>query len=248
MAATPVALITGASRGIGLACAREFGNAGYRLVLVSRTPGELDEIKSARRDEVVSIIGDISRRSTIQHCVRTCLDAYGRVDAVVANAAITLQKRVDETTDDELEYLMAVNVHSLIYLAQEVHVPLGRTHGSMVVIGSKAAITPVRGAAAYVASKAAATQLGRALALDWAPDGIRVNVVCPGSIDTSLLDSYFQTQPDVARARDDLARSIPLGRLGTPKDCSGAVLFLCSAAASFITGVVLPVDGGFTAQ
>ncbi len=247
MTATPVALITGASRGIGLACAREFRNAGYRLVLVSRTPGELDEIKSTRH-EVVSIIGDISKRTTIQHCVRTCLDTYGRVDAVVANAAITLQKTVDETTDDELEYLMAVNVNSLIYLAQEVHEPLARTHGSMVVIGSKAAITPVRGAAAYVASKAAATQLGRALALDWAPDGIRVNVVCPGSIETSLLDSYFQTQPDVGRARDDLARSIPLGRLGTPIDCSGAVLFLCSAAASFITGVVLPVDGGFTAQ
>jgi NAD(P)-dependent dehydrogenase (short-subunit alcohol dehydrogenase family) len=99
-----------------------------------------------------------------------------------------------------------------------------------------------------VATKGAAVQLARALALDWAPDGIRVNAVCPGLVDTPMLAAFVDALPDAGEARRRLAREQPLGRLATPSECADAVMFLTSAAASFVTGVALPVDGGFTAQ
>ena len=176
------------------------------------------------------------------------LDRFGRLDAAVGNAGITLAARVGETTREQLDRLLAVNVKGLVYLAQAAHEPLGRTRGSYTVVASNKGLVAQRGSPVYVATKGAAVQLARALALDWAADGIRVNAVCPGLVDTPMLRSFARAQPDPQGAWKALSREQPLGRLATPAECAAAVLWLASPAASFVTGVALPVDGGFTAQ
>lgn len=176
------------------------------------------------------------------------LEHFGRLDAVVGNAGVTLAKNVDETTEDELQHLIAVNVKALIYLAQAAHPALREAHGSYTVVASNKGLVGQRGSPVYVATKGAAVQLVRALALDWAPEGIRVNAVCPGLVDTPMLRSFADAQPDRAEEHRRLAVEQPLGRLARPEECAQAVLFLASPAASFISGVALPVDGAFTAQ
>ena len=222
-----VALITGATSGIGLACARAFAAAGW-------------EVQTTR--------GDVAEPSTSRDAVASALDRFGRLDAVVGNAGITLAKEVDETTEEELDRLIAVNLKALVYLAQAAHEPLRRTRGSLVVVASNKGLVAQRRSPIYVATKGAAIQLARALALDWAQEGIRVNAVCPGLVDTRMLERFVTALPDAERTRRELAAAQPLGRLAAPEEIAEVVLFLCSSGSSFITGVALPVDGGFTAQ
>jgi NAD(P)-dependent dehydrogenase (short-subunit alcohol dehydrogenase family) len=232
-----VALITGATSGIGLACARTFAAARWALALVGRDGDALSA--AARGAEAVTVRGDVVQASTSTAAVRAALDRFGRLDAVVGNAGVTLAKQVDETTEDELQHLIDVNLKALVYLAQAAHEPLARTRGAMVVVASNKGLVAQRRSPIYVATKGAAVQLARALALDWAPDAIRVNAVCPGLVDTRMLRGFVDSPPDAEQ---------PLGRLARPSEVADVVLFLASRASSFITGVALPVDGGFTAQ
>ena len=176
------------------------------------------------------------------------IDHFGRLDAVVGNAGVTLAKSIDDTSEDELEHLIAVNVKALVYLAQAAHRALAETHGSFTAMASNKGLVGQRGSPVYVATKGAAVQLARALALDWAAEGIRVNALCPGLVDTPMLHAFADAQADPAEARRRLIVEQPLGRLAGPEECAEAVLFLASPAASFISGVALAVDGGFTAQ
>jgi NAD(P)-dependent dehydrogenase (short-subunit alcohol dehydrogenase family) len=165
----------------------------------------------------------------------------------VANAGITLAKTVDETSDAELERLIAVNVKAVVHLARAAHEPLARTQGAFVVMASNKGLVAQRGSPVYVATKGAVVQLARALALDWAAEGIRVNAVCPGVVDTDMLRAFEGASAD-GRTVERLAAEQPLGRLAEPEDCAAAVAFLASRDARYITGVALPVDGGFCAQ
>ena len=180
--------------------------------------------------------------------VEAALERFGRLDAVVANAGVTLAKPVDETTDSELDRLLAVNVKSIVYLARAAHRPLARSRGAFVVMASNKGLVAQRASPVYVATKGAAVQLARALALDWAPEGIRVNAVCPGLVDTAMLRSFAAASGDAEAVMRRLAAEQPIGRLVEPSECAAAVLFLSSERAAAITGVALPVDGGFTAQ
>jgi NAD(P)-dependent dehydrogenase (short-subunit alcohol dehydrogenase family) len=236
-----VALVTGATSGIGLACARAFTHAGWAVVTVARRGGPA-------APGALAVSGNVTDPLTSQRAVKAALEHFGRLDAVVGNAGVTLAKSVDDTSEEELEHLIAVNVKALVYLAQAAHDALARTRGSYTVIASNKGLVAQRGSPIYVATKGAAVQLARALALDWAPDGIRVNALCPGLVDTPMLRSFADAQPDPAAAHRRLAVEQPLGRLARPEECAEAVLFLASAAASFISGVALPVDGAFTAQ
>jgi meso-butanediol dehydrogenase / (S,S)-butanediol dehydrogenase / diacetyl reductase len=167
---------------------------------------------------------------------------------VVANAGVNLARSIDDTTDEDVDRLLAVNVRALIYLAQAAHSSLAARSGSFVVMASKTGLVAQPDSPVYCATKGAAVQLARALALDWAPEGIRVNAVCPGIVATPMLEQFFDQLPDPERARTEFAVAQPLGRLARPEECAAAALFLASDAASFISGVALPVDGGFTAQ
>jgi meso-butanediol dehydrogenase / (S,S)-butanediol dehydrogenase / diacetyl reductase len=243
-----VAIVTGAANGIGAACARAFAGAGWNLVLVDRDEGQLRQAVSACGAGVEMVAGDVTDRSVNAAAVARAEDRFGGVDAVVANAGVNLARSIDDTGDEDIERLFAVNVRAVIYLAQAAHRALARTAGSLVVMASKTGLVAQRDSPIYCATKGAAIQLARALALDWAPEGIRVNAVCPGIVDTPMLESFFDQLPDPERARAESATAQPLGRLARPEECAAAALFLASESASFITGVALPVDGGFTAE
>ena len=242
------AIITGAARGIGAACATEFAGAGWDVVLVDRDPSPLDEVAAACGERAVSLVGDVSAPGTNAAAVDLCEERFGALHAAVANAGVNLARSIDETSDADIERLFSVNVNALIYLAQAAHSALARTSGSLVVMASKTGLVAQPDSPVYCATKGAAVLLAQALALDWAAEGIRVNAVCPGIVDTPMLAEFFSQLDDPERAREESETAQPLGRLARPDECAAAALFLASPAASFITGVTLPVDGGFTAQ
>jgi NAD(P)-dependent dehydrogenase (short-subunit alcohol dehydrogenase family) len=246
VSADRAAIVTGATSGIGLACAERFAAAGWRLVLVARDADRL--AATARRLNAVPVVGDVALPRTSHHAVTAALDHFGRLDAAIANAGVTAAKTIDHTTERELDLLIGVNVKALVYLAQAAHEPLARRAGAFVVMASNKGLVAQPGSPLYVATKGAAVQLARALALDWAPEGIRVNAICPGLVDTPMLDSFIRSQPSPEAERARLTAEQPLGRLAEAEECAAVALFLASPAASFISGVALPVDGGFTAQ
>lgn len=242
------AIVTGAARGIGAGIAAAFAEGGWSTVLVDRDAAQLGRSALRFGPNVATLTGSVAEREVNDAAVRLALDRFGRIDAVVGNAGVTLPKLIDETTPEEFDRLFAVNVKALMFLAQASHLALAESRGSFTIIASKTGLVAQRNSPIYVATKGAAVQLARALALDWAPEGIRVNAVCPGIVDTPMLREFIDAMPDPAASRREHERSQPLGRLATPAECAAAVLFLSSSAASFITGVALPVDGGFTAE
>jgi NAD(P)-dependent dehydrogenase (short-subunit alcohol dehydrogenase family) len=242
------AIITGAARGIGAACAEAFAADAWDVILVDEDAAALRATAEACAGRALTVVGDVTRHETNEAAVALACERFERLDAVIANAGTTLARSIDETTDRDIDQLLDVNVRAVIYLAQAAHAALRRTPGSLVVMASKTGIVAQRDSPVYCASKGAAVQLARALALDWADEGIRVNALCPGIVATPMLESFLDQLPDPERARDQFATLQPLGRLASPAECAAAALFLASPAASFITGIALPVDGGFTAQ
>jgi meso-butanediol dehydrogenase/(S,S)-butanediol dehydrogenase/diacetyl reductase len=240
-------LVTGAAAGIGAACAQAFAEAGWNVVLVDRDEEPLNRVGEACPGSA-TLVGDVAVLDTNQSAVALACERFGRLDAAVANAGVNLARSIDDTTDEDVERLLAVNVRAVIYLAQAAHGALAETSGSLVVMASKTGLVAQPDSPIYCATKGAAVQLARALALDWASEGIRVNAVCPGIVDTPMLHSFLDALPEPKRARDEFSTAQPLGRLARPAECAAAALFLASPQASFITGVALPVDGGFTAQ
>ncbi len=245
---SPTAIITGAARGIGAACAQTFSAAGWDVVLVDRDAEELSAVAEACPGRSATLAGDVARRDLNEAAVQLARDRFESLDAAVANAGVNLARSIDATTDEDIDRLLAVNLRAVIYLAQAAHHALAATSGSLVVMASKTGLVAQPDSPLYCATKGAAVQLARALALDWAPQGIRVNAVCPGIVDTPMLDRFLGELADPDRARREFSAAQPLGRLARPAECAAAALFLASPAASFITGVALPVDGGFTAQ
>ena len=241
-------VVTGAAKGIGAAIAEVFARAGWSVVAVDRDEAALKAMAARLDGKVVTLAGDVAQRATNEAAVRTAVERFGGLDAAVGNAGVTLPKLFDETTPDEFDRLFSINVKALMYLAQAAHRALAQSRGSLTVIASKTGLVAQRNSPIYVATKGAAVQLARALALDWADEGIRVNAVCPGIVDTPMLKEFIDAMPDPAASRREHEAAQPLGRLATPAECAAAVLFLSSPAASFITGVALPVDGGFTAE
>jgi NAD(P)-dependent dehydrogenase (short-subunit alcohol dehydrogenase family) len=226
----------------------EFVAAGWKVVAVDVDEERLELLDKQHGEAVATLHGDVAERATNERAVDEALRRYGRLDCAVANAGINLPKLIDDTTDDDFDRLIDVNVRGPVYLAQAAHRHLAESGGTLVIVASKTGLVAQRNSPLYVATKGAAVQLARALALDWAPEGIRVNALCPGIVDTPMVRSFNEGLPDPESARREQETAQPLGRLARPEECAAAVLFLASAGASFITGVALPVDGGFTAE
>jgi len=242
-----VALVTGGSRGIGLAVARQLADEGAKVVVMSRNPDR----GAAATDAVPGsrfVVGDVRLAPHCDHVVAETLARCGRLDILVNNAGVIYRNRtVDRLTEAEWDETFDVNVKGAFLMTRAALPALRASRGTVVNVASYAGLVGFAGAAAYAASKAALINLTRSLALDHAREGIRVNAVCPGSVDTDMIHAAWAAFPDPAVARKAWEEKHPLGRIATADEIAAAILFLASDEAGFITGAVLPVDGGITA-
>ncbi len=241
-----LAVITGASRGLGLATAREFAQLGARLLLVARGSDGLQAARSQIQDvaehEVETISADLATREGLEK-VAARAAAHGTVDILINNAGINIRKRMESLTFDEYRRVMTTNLDSCFELCRLLLPQLQAAAPAAVVNNaSVAGLTHLRTGAPYGMSKAAMIQLTRNLAVEWAPLGIRVNAVAPWYIDTPLARQVL-ADPDYAQ---EVVSRTPMGRVGKPEEVARTIAFLCMPAAAYITGQTVAVDGGFS--
>ena len=241
-----VALITGAASGFGAEITRMFAAEGSQVAVVDLNKDGARALSTEIGKVALPIQCDVSSAAEVSAAVETTRGHFGRVDIVVNNAGTTHKnKPMLEVTETEFDRVYAVNVKSIFHMAHAV-VPTMRTQGGGVLlnIGSTAGLRPRPGLTWYNGSKGAVHLLTKSMAVELAPDRIRVNALAPVAGDTPLLPSFLGSDSPEMRAK--FLASIPLGRFSKPSDVAAASVFLCSDEAEFFTGVILEVDGGRT--
>jgi NAD(P)-dependent dehydrogenase (short-subunit alcohol dehydrogenase family) len=243
-----IALVTACSRGIGQACAVALAEAGADLVLglhdLRRGAGLARRIERMGR-RVLPVQMDVSRLDQIRGAVREAVRRFGRIDVLVNNAGIGASSPAERVTEADFDRTLAVNLKGTFFTAQAVgKVMIRQRSGRIVNVGSQAGAVALPTESVYCMTKAGIAHLTRCLALEWARFGVTVNAVAPTFIETPGTRRWL----DDRAFRASVVKRIPLGRVGVPEDVAGPVVFLCSDAASLITGATLMVDGGWTIQ
>ncbi|MEU6994116.1 glucose 1-dehydrogenase [Streptomyces sp. NPDC046465] len=246
------AVVTGAGSGLGRAIARRLAADGAHVVVAGDKEGPLTEtggLIAEEGGEAVAMRCDVTREEDVIALMRRTMDRFGRLDVLVNNAGVEFAKRVEDTTVGEWDRLMDVNLKG-VFLCVKHALPGLRGAGSGVIVNvaSELALVGSEAVAAYSASKAGVLQLTRALAVDHAADGIRVNTLSPGVILTDLLQTALDSTGDSEKRRRQFEERTLLGRLGTPEEAAEAALFLASDRSSYMTGANLVLDGGWTAH
>ncbi|HEY6904302.1 MAG TPA: SDR family oxidoreductase [Candidatus Acidoferrales bacterium] len=244
-----VAIITGAAAGIGAGIAQRFSEAGAAVVIFDLNgDGALRlEQKLRQTGRALAIPGDVTNEELIKAAVTRTVAEFGALDILVNNAGIEVAGPLVEMSSSDWDRQLDVNLKS-VFLCSKYAIPQMRGRGGAIVnISSVHAFVSYEGNAAYDASKAGMIGLTRALALEHGRDRIRVNAICPGYIDTPMMDEWLRAQVDPDATMAQVLRIHPLGRIGTPRDIADAALFLASDAAAFISGTFLVVDGAMTA-
>jgi meso-butanediol dehydrogenase/(S,S)-butanediol dehydrogenase/diacetyl reductase len=239
-----IAIITGGGSGIGLSCARIFCQEGAKVVIFGRRKNRLEDAVSEIGGSALAVNGDITRQEDIRKLVETTINNYGRVDILVNSAGIFTGAPLHEMKNEEWESVLDLNMTSVFKLTREVlpHM-IRQKSGSIVHISSILGLVGVPNTAAYNVSKGALNQFSRSIAVEYGVSGIRSNAICPGLIATDMTKELMDDE-DLMR---EWSKSYPIGRFGQPEDVAQACLFLASEESSFITGAILPVDGGYTA-
>jgi NAD(P)-dependent dehydrogenase (short-subunit alcohol dehydrogenase family) len=238
-----VAVVTGASHGIGRGVARALSAVGAKVVVTARSTRLLEEL--AVEIGGIAVTMDVAAVESIREGFDEIVGRLGRIDILVNNAGLGENHPSVDVTESDWDKLMAVNAKGLFFCCQAAARPmLSRGYGRIVNMSSQAGVVGIRDHAVYCASKGAVNQLTRVLALEWSARGITVNAIAPTFVYTEGTRERLD-QPDYLRA---VVERIPAGRVATIDDVAGAVLYLASPGSGLVTGIVLPVDGGWTAQ
>ena len=250
-----VAVVTGGASGQGRAASRLFAQAGARVVVADWD--EAGAIATAKEIcdlgfEATAVRVDVSNEDDIRTMVETAVATYGRLDVLFNNAGVGFSSRsrfkmasVVETPAEDWDMILAINLKG-VALGCKHALPIMAAQGDGVIINNASinGLVAMPGADAYTAAKGGIIALTRVLAADWGPRGIRVNCICPGAVDTPMVAEILHDEQDA----EPLLRGIPLGRVAQPEELASVALFLASDASSYVNGVILPVDGGWTAQ
>jgi meso-butanediol dehydrogenase/(S,S)-butanediol dehydrogenase/diacetyl reductase len=239
-------LVTAAASGIGAATARRFVQEGAHVLLSDIDAERLDALVQALRQQGGTVHGQVADAgdgAAVAALVAQAVQALGGLDVLVNNAGIGAYSSVTELSEESWQRVLDVSLSSVFHAAKAAMPHLRASRGCMVNTASISGLVGDYGFAAYAAAKGGVVNLTRTLALDHAREGVRVNAVCPGLVDTPLTRRFFE-QPELMAAYE---RHIPMARPARPGEIAGAIAFLCSPDASYITGINLPVDGGLTA-
>jgi NAD(P)-dependent dehydrogenase (short-subunit alcohol dehydrogenase family) len=247
-----VALVTGGSSGIGLAIAERFLKEGAKVVITGRSKQRCDDalkyLETLAKDAVGSLAGDVSKWNDVQQMVEHTVNRFGRIDILINNAGIYLDKRIEETTEEEWDQVININLKGVFLCCKAAYSHFKKQgNGTIVNMSSDSGISGNPDEAAYCASIGGVTNLTRAMALDYAKENIRVNAICPAIIHTPMLQREIEMQDDKEAYLKEMDELHPIGRVGRPEEVAYAVLMVAADEASFITGANIAVDGGFTA-
>ncbi len=238
------AIITGGGSGIGLSSARAFCREGAKTAIFGRRQDRLDEAKNELGDNLLAIQGDITNDDDIQRLVDETVREFGKIDILVHNAGMFTVSPLHEMEDEAWDQVLNVNLRSIFKLTKAVLPHMMRQKsGNIIHISSILSLVATPNASAYNASKGALNQFCRSLATEYGSFGIRSNVICPGLIETEMTEDLMSDE----KLMEEWSKNYPIGRFGKPEDIANACLFLASEESSFITGAILPVDGGYTA-
>ncbi|HYU78063.1 MAG TPA: glucose 1-dehydrogenase [Vicinamibacterales bacterium] len=247
-----IAIVTGGAAGIGQATARLFANEGAHVVVLDKDGAGAESVAAEiteRGGTAAARTTDVSRADEAEAAVAFAVERFGTVDVLVNNAGIELKRPVEETTEEEWDRVLAVNLKSVFLMSKNViGIMKAKRRGAIVNNSSVGYFIAAPNSAAYGASKAGMMALTRGMALELAPFNIRVNAVCPGVIDTPMNERNLMRADDPDAMRRSWFEVTPLNRLGRPEDVANAMLFLACDESDFITGTPLIIDGGRTAQ
>ncbi len=234
-----VFIVTGAAKGIGAATVAVLEERGANVLAVDR-----DESISA---QAAPFTADVASREANQAMVNEAVARWGKLDGIVLNAGVVRTGPTEASTEEDIDLMLSVNFKGAIFGAQAALPHLRKSRGSIVIMSSKTAVVAQEGLAVYAATKGGVLSLMRALSIDNARFGVRSNAILPGVIDTPMLRGFAELADDPAAAIAWNEQVQPLGRLGEPREAATAIAFLLSEDASFVTGVAIPVDGGYLA-
>ena len=239
------AIITGGGTGIGLATARAFCQEGAKVILFGRRKEKLEKAVENLGGSAIIVQGDMTNNNDLDKLINETLHNFKKIDILVNNAGLFNGSSLHEISDSQWDEIMDINIRSVFQLTRRVlPVMLSQKYGSIIHISSILGLIAVPQVAAYNVSKGALNQFSRSIAVEYGSSGIRSNSICPGLIATDMTADLMKD----ADLMKEWSKEYPIGRFGKPEDVANACLYLASDESSFVTGITLPVDGGFTAH